>query len=312
MKSNFLLAIMTFAVIMATSCSDASTETNSVNNTSSTSTELKPVGEPNWFENLLASVGFDSVLDKYVDENINRAIRAYLNDMPSLAESYCHSALNLDRKCWKAYALLTKIKDEEKDNKDYDSYDAMNNAKYASACVAIFDYARDYFDTNTKRELFVLDESHSISYEDIQHDYIWAKYCYGDYSGVLDYCQSILESKPNDAYAMRMISYSYSCLKEYERAERYANMIIEKSDDKKWGYYALGYMDYFSGNKWRAIQNFEKYQELNGKQEGSSCYFLAELYLGIDRDYSIQLRKRAAKEGNRDSQKWLNERGIKW
>lgn len=307
MKSNFLLAIMSFAVIMATSCSDANSETNGVNNTSSTSTELKPVGEPNWFENLLASVGFDSVLDKYVDANINRAIRAYLNDMPSLAESYCCSALNLDSKCWKAYALLTKIKDEEKDNKEYDK-----QSQYKYACSDIYDNAKKYFDTNTKRELFLLDENHSISYEDIQHDYIWAKYCYGDYSGALDYCQSILESKPNDAYAMRMISYSYSCLKEYERAERYANMIIEKTDDKKWGYYALGRMYYFSGNKWRAIQNFEKYQEMKGEQDNSAYRFLAILYLDIDHDYSIQLRKRAAKEGDRNSQKWLNERGIEW
>lgn len=258
---------------------------------SPTTTEMK---EPSFWRRTFEK---ESVMMDY----LNRAYNLHKEGMTELALSYCGKAFEMKKNSWKPDALRGFI------YYDIEDYGPAKN-RY-----------EDYKELNKKQETLYFENGDSLTYKRSMCNLAWA-YCLhhdlryyhdGDYNRAIMISQQLLEMYPNYAIVIEPMICAYADKGEYEKATNWAKKLLEMSEQKSSGYFSLGYINAKQGRKTEAIRYFEKVLEIEPNNSGA-LNNLSNIYYDINRPYAIELKKRAARLGDKNSRNWLKENKIDW
>lgn len=250
---------------------------------SPTTTEMK---EPSFWRRTFEK---ESVMMDYM----NRAYNLNKEDMNELALSYCEKALEMKKNSWKPYALLGFI------------YYYMEDYKAAE------DNYEEYRELNKKQETLYFENGDSLTYKGSMWKLARAYYFNNQPDNAIMISQRLLEIDPNFEIAIPPMISAYYTKGEYEKATNWAKKLLEMPEQKSSGYFYLGIINTKQGRKTEAIRYYEKALEID-PEESSSLYNLSIIYYDINRPYAIELKKRAARLGHKNSIKWLKENNIDW
>ena len=224
---------------------------------------------------------------------LNRAYNLYKEGMTELALSYCYKAKEMKENSWKPYALLGFI------------YYYIEDYKAAE------DYYEDYKELNKKQETLYFENGDSLTYKGAMWRLAWA-YEYNNKPDIaIMISQQLLEMYPNYALAIEPMIGAYADKGEYEKATNWAKKLLEVPEQKSSGYFCLGYINKKQGRKTEAIRYYEKVLEIEPNSR-RALYNLSIMYDDINRPYAIELTKRAARLGHKNSINWLKENNIDW
>ena len=225
---------------------------------------------------------------------LNRAYNLYEEGMTELALSYCKKASEMKKKSWKPYALLGYIYYHKEDYK---------NAE---------DNYEEYRELNKKQETLYFENGDLLTYKYSMCNLAWAYILHRRYADrAIMISQQLLEMYPNYALAIKPMIYAYAIKGEYEKATNWAKKLLEMPEQKSNGYFCLGYINAEQGRKTEAIRYFEKVLEIEPNNDRALAN-LSIIYYDINRPYAIELKKRAARLGFKDSINWLKENNIDW
>lgn len=254
---------------------------------SPTTTEMK---EPSFWRRTFEK---ESVMMDY----LNRAYNLHKEGMTELALSYCRKAFEMKKNSWKPDALRGFI---YFDIEDYGG--------------AIYRY-EDYKELNKKQETLYFENGDSLTYKRSMCNLAWAYIRHRRYDRDADKAimisQQLLEMYPNYALAIEPMIYAYAIKGEYEKATNWAKKLLEMPEQKPNGYFCLGYINAKQGRKTEAIRYYEKVLEIVPNNR-NALNNLSHIYYDINRPYAIELKKRAARQGNKYSMNWLKENNIDW
>ena len=232
-------------------------------------------------------------------EYLNKAKVLIDEDMTELSLSYCEMARDLKNNSWEPYALLGHI--------------YYSNEKYNAAIGA---YLR-YNELNKNKETLYFGNGDSLSYKYSNVKLAWSFLNKTNNESYVDdaiiVCQKVLEIDPNYGPIINPLIVAYAKNGEYDRATNWAKKLVEMPGKNRAmdGYFYLGYINAAQGRKSEAIRYYEKALEID-PESSVTLNNLSTLYYGTNRSYSIDLKKRAARLGNKISVKWLKDNGIDW
>ena len=215
---------------------------------------------------------------------LNRAYNLNKEGMTELALSYCKKASEMKKNSWKPDALLGFI------------YYYMEDYTTAE------DNYEEYRELNKKQETLYFENGDSLTYKGSMWKLAWAYYFNNQPDNAIMISQQLLEMYPNYALAIEG---------EYEKATNWAKKLLEMPELKSDGYFYLGIINAKQGRKTEAIRYYEKVLEIE-PNDSAALNNLSIIYYDINRTYAIELRKRAAKLGNKNSRNWLKENNIDW
>jgi clan AA aspartic protease (TIGR02281 family) len=250
---------------------------------SPTTTEMK---EPSFWRRTFEK---ESVMMDY----LNRAYNLDEEGMTELALSYCYKAREMKKNSWKPYALLGYI------------YYYKENDKTAE------DYYEKYRELNKKQETLYFENGDSLTYRGAMWKLAWVYTDNNKPDNAIMISQQLLEMYPNYAFAIKPMIAAYCDKGEYEKATNWAKKLLEMPEQKLNGYFYLGYINAEQGRKTEAIRYYEKVLEIE-PNNSDALYNLSVVYYDINRPYAIELRKRAARLGDKNSINWLKENNIDW
>ena len=250
---------------------------------SPTTTEMK---EPSFWRRTFEK---ESVMMDY----LNRAYNLHKEGMTELALSYCGKAFEMKKNSWKPDALRGFI------YYDIENYGRAKN-RY-----------EDYKELNKKQETLYFENGDSLPYKGSMLRLAWAYEKNNQPDNAIMISQQLLEMYPNYALAIEPMIYAYAIKGEYEKATNWAKKLLEMPEQKPNGYFCLGYINATQGRKTEAIRYFEKVLEIEPNDSGA-LYNLSIIYYDINRPYAIELKKRAARLGFKNSINWLKENNIDW
>ena len=239
-----------------------------------------------WWDKFIAWCGNENKVNDYVNKSLN----AWKNDLEELAINYCDKAIECNNKNWKPYALKGKI-----------YYQAEN-----------FEQALDNFqkfeEYNKKKENLYL-KNDTISYINILVTYAYSFVLHEDFKQAIQVGQKVLEICPQNERAMDVISASYTLLGRYELAEKWAKKMVEI--DKGSAYFRLAYLYSQQGRDFESIKYYRKLL-IEEPKNAMGMNNLSDLLLeNGSRHEAIELKKQAAKLGNKISIEWLKKHGYK-
>ena len=250
---------------------------------SPTTTEMK---EPSFWRRTFEK---ESVMMDY----LNRAYNLNKEDMNELALSYCEKALEMKKNSWKPYALLGYIYYYKEDYKTAE------------------DNYEEYRELNKKQETLYFENGDSLTYEGAMWKLAWAYEYNNQPDNAIMISQRVLEIHPDYALAIKPMIVAYCKKGEYEKADKWAKKLLEMPEQKSNGYFYLGYINAKQGRKTEAIRYYEKVLEIE-PNSSTALNNLSIIYKDINRPYAIELKKRAARLGNKNSTNWLKENNIDW
>lgn len=250
---------------------------------SPTTTEMK---EPSFWRRTFEK---ESVMMDY----LNRAYNLYKEGMTELALSYCYKAREMKKNSWKPDALLGYIYYYKE---DYETAE---------------DYYEEYRELNKKQETLYFENGDSLTYKGAMWRLAWAYEDNNKPDNAIMISQQLLEMYPNYALAIEPMIYAYAIKGEYEKATNWAKKLLEMPEQKSSGYFSLGYINANQGRKTEAIRYYEKVLEIEPNNSGA-LNNLSIIYYDINRPYAIELKKRAARLGDKYSRNWLKENNIDW
>lgn len=224
---------------------------------------------------------------------LNRAYNLDEEGMTELALSYCEKALEMKKNSWKPYALLGFI------------YYYMEDYKTAE------DNYEEYRELNKKQETLCFENGDSLTYKGSMWKLAQAYYLNNQPDNAIMISQRLLEIDPNYELAIPPMISAYYTKGEYEKATHWAKKLLEMPEQKSSGYFYLGIINAKQGRKTEAIRYYEKALEIE-PEDSSSLNNLSIIYYDINRPYAIELKKRAARLGHKNSINWLKENNIDW
>lgn len=254
--------------------------------TSSLSPATTEMKEPSFWRRTFEK---ESVMMDY----LNRAYNLHKEGMTELALSYCGKALEMKKNSWKPYALRGIIYYEIED--------------YGRA-IHIYE---DYKELNKKQETLYFENGDSLTYKRSMLKLAWAYESNNQPGNAIMISQQLLEMYPNYALAIEPMIGAYADKGEYEKATNWAKKLLEVPEQKSSGYFCLGYINKKQGRKTEAIRYYEKVLEIEPNSR-RALYNLSIMYDDINRPYAIELTKRAARLGHKNSINWLKENNIDW
>ena len=247
--------------------------------------------EVTWWDKVVAWFGNE----KKVNEYVNHANEAWNNDMDELALLYCNKATECNKRNWKPYALRGHI------------YYA--NESYVDA-IENYNKMIQY---NKRKENFPLNDGDTIRFIRCLERLSWANATTRKYDEALRIGQTILENNPNNNQAINTFSYVYLKKGKYDQAERWAKKLLEI--DKGTSYFRLAYLYSEQGRYAEAVKYYEKCLEINPKDDASMnnlSIILLDHYRNTRYYEAIELRKKAARLGNKYCIDWLKDNNIDW
>lgn len=254
--------------------------------TSSVSPATTEMKEPSFWRRTFEK---ESVMMDY----LNRAYNLDEEGMTELALSYCYKAREMKKNSWKPYALLGYI------------YYYKENYKTAE------DYYEKYRELNKKQETLYFENGDSLTYRGAMWKLAWVYTDNNKPDNAIMISQQLLEMYPNYAFAIKPMIAAYCNKGEYEKATNWAKKLLEMPEQKSTGYFYLGYINAEQGRKTEAIRYYEKVLEID-PNASTTLNNLSVVYYDINRPYAIELKKRAARLGDKNSRNWLKENKIDW
>lgn len=254
--------------------------------TSSVSPATTEMKEPSFWRRTFEK---ESVMMDY----LNRAYNLHKEGMTELALSYCWKAFEMKKNSWKPDALRGFI---YYDIEDYGG--------------AIYRY-KDYKELNKKQETLYFENGDSLTYKGSMGRLAWAYESNNQPDNAIMISQQLLEMYPNYALAIEPMIYAYADKGEYEKATNWAKKLLEMPEQKSSGYFCLGYINQKQGRKTEAVRCYEKVLEIEPNNR-NALNNLSNIYKDINRPYAIELKKRAARLGNKYSMNWLKKNNIDW
>ena len=286
---------------------------------------LLPTPTITWWDKVKAFFGNE----KKINELLEAAKNAYENDMRELAIKYCEQAKALRSSNWKAYGYHGHM--------EFMYAEEYNEGWYINA---INEYS-EAVSLNKKRETFYFSNGDSINYEGCRNR-LALSYALAKSKGMftpyyeeraLPYLQNLIIEQPNKIEAVRALTIYYIADKEYEVAEKWAGKLVAL--DEASGYFQLARIEHIREHYDKAIKYYEKVLELN-PESGAAMNNLANsliardnkvqngyvninsingvlkrpYYEFVDYNRAVELKKKAAKLGNRYAQNWLKEKGY--
>lgn len=255
----------------------------------------EPLSEFTWWDKVKHFFGDDTKCEQY----LNKAWELANNDMPELALNYCYDVIGFDISYWKAYAMC--------------GYLHFNARQYSVAQ----DYFTEYLDYNSKKEVFVLETGDVLTY----NGSMWRlAYCYIFNKpkiyrvAAIELAQSVLYEYPNYSPIIPPMVYAYCYhddynMPQYDKAEIWANRLLELPDGKSEGYFCMGYIKSCQGLTKEAIRYYEKCIEINPNR-ASAYYNLSGLYENINYQYSKVLEKKANSLQGTPAVVWLTNKNY--
>lgn len=252
-----------------------------------------PLSNPQvtWWDKVVAWFGNEKKVNKYV----NHAGNSWNNDMDELALLYCNKAIECSKRNWKPYALKGHI--------------YYFNESYVDA-IENYNKMIQY---NKKKENFPLNNGDTIRFITCLERLSWGNAVIGHYDEALRIGQTILESNPNNTQAINTISYVYLKKGKYDQAERWAKKLLDV--DKKKAYFRLAYLYNEQGRYAEAVKYYEKCLEVDSKSDASMnnlSVILLDHYRNTRYYEAVELKKQAARLGNKYSIDWLKDNNIDW
>ena len=237
------------------------------------------LSEFTWWDKVKHFFGDDTKCEQY----LNKAWALAHNDMPELAISYCYKVYHFDKSYWKTYAMRGYVRF------------IANQFDGASE-----DYER-YIKLNPKKEKFVLETGDALTYNGsmwrLAYCYIMSKHSYRWHEAV-ELAQSVLDEYPNYTPVIPPMIGAYCnqdkyTKPQYDKAEIWANRLLELPDGKSEGYFLLGNIKEKQGLTKEAIRYYEKCIEIKPNEEAYRN--LSKLYWNknIDYQYSKILEDKA-------------------
>lgn len=224
---------------------------------------------------------------------LNRAYNLYEEGMTELALSYCEKALEMKKNSWKPYALIGYI------------------YFYKEDCKTAEDNYEEYRELNKKQETLYFENGDLLTYKYSMCNLACAYEENNKHDNAIMISQQLLEMYPNYVLAIKPMIVAYCKKGEYEKATNWAKKLLEMPEQKSRGYFYLGCINAEQGRKTEAIRYFEKVLEIE-PNDSAALYNLSIFYKDINRPYAIELKKRAARLGDKYSRNWLKENNIDW
>lgn len=237
----------------------------------------EPLSEFTWWDKVKHFFGDDTKCEQY----LNKAWELAHNDMPELAIKYCDKVYDFDKSYWKTYAMRGFVRFIAK------QYN-----------WALQDYEQ-YRQLNPKKEMFVLETGDALTYNGsmwrLAHCYIMSEPKYHWYKAV-ELAQSVLDEYPNYTPIIPLMVEAYSYYDDYtkpqyDKAEIWANRLLELPDGKSVGYFLLGRIKERQGLTKEAIRYYEKCVEIKPNEEAYKN--LSKLYMNTNYQYSKTLEDKA-------------------
>lgn len=242
---------------------------------------LEYAKDPTWWDKLLAFFGYEKKIDKYV----NLAYKAYKNDLPDLALSYCHKA-SYCKSNWKSAGLIGLI-------------------DHNIGCLL------EYKKLNKSKKDFIFENGDTLSYVTCIIELAYRQFVQQYYSASLETTQELLAFYPNNKECMNLMGCVYTVIGDYTTAEKWAKKLFE-IDEKAEGYFRLGNIAEHQGRLNEAAKNYEKCLEITPQRRNAKNN-LANVYIELGNySFARQLKIEAAREGNQSAQKWCKEKKIDW
>lgn len=275
-----------------------------ISNLSTSKIDILPAPEISWWNYVTAFFGDDAK----IEELINAAHSAYINDMPELTEKYCKQARKLSKKNWKIECFLGYINDLNAIKSDSEE---IRNGYYR----LVIGYLKEAINLNKKAETLYLIKGDSIPFCQCKNDLANAYALAAPYEiESISYIQNLIIEDPCNITAINSLSLCYTLSGKYDLAEKWAQKLLEL--DKEKGYFRLAYLAHeMDDDLDLPIRYYEKILEINPNNRGAMNNLANLLYQrgGYDDRYkAIQLKKQAAKLGNSYAQKWLRDKNINW
>lgn len=242
---------------------------------------------------LLTSCGESSEASARVDQLIETAHRAYRNDMPELAASYCDEAIALCPDNWKPYALL--------------GYLDWKREGLADAIPCFEKVAQ----LNTGHDLLIFSDGTKLSYDGIMAHLAWCYAVSNQPERALLVAQQVVERQPDNVLSMSTIAYVYTAQGKYDKAEIWARKLLAARGGHGAAYFRLAYLADEQGRRAEAIRYYEECLK-EAPASAQAMNNLSILCWDTDRPRAIELRKRAARLGYRRAQTWLKRKGYEW
>lgn len=252
------------------------------------------LSEFTWWDKVKHFFGDDTKCEQY----LNKAWVLANNDMPELAIKYCDKVYDFDKSYWKTYAIRGYVRFIAK--------------QYS---LALQDYEQ-YRYLNPKKEMFILETGDALTY----NGSMWKMaYCYvlnkasSSWHSAIPLAQSVLDECPDYSPVIPPMVYAYCYDKhtepQYDKAEVWANRLLELPDGKSEGYFCMGYIKGCQGLTKEAIRYYEKCIEINPNR-ANAYYNLSKLYENINYQYSKVLEKKANSLQGTPADEWLTNKNY--
>lgn len=288
-----------------------------INNSSTSKIDMLPAPEISWWNYITAFFGDDTK----IEELINAAHNAYINDMPELTDKYCEQARKLCERNWQINCFLGYI-------------NILNAKKSVSGEIRdgyyrrVIGYLNEAINFNKKAETLYLINGDSVSFYQCKN-YLALAYAVAapyDLESV-SYIQNLILEDPCNISAIKSLSLCYTKSGKYDLAEKWAQKLLEL--DNEIGYFMLAYLAQAKDDLDLSIRYYEKVLDINPNSAGAMNNLANSLYERnhresryddryghfceeVDRNKAIELKKQAAKLGSSFAQKWLEDKNINW
>lgn len=259
----------------------------------------KPI--ENWYDKYLASLGYEGKYLEYLDA----AYSSFLLNKPKTAISYCNKALSL-RQGYEAYGLkgyILYIQYEESEEGEKNNY-GVRDAAYSSL--------KEFVATNPNREDIDFSD-YSLSCYAILHKYCILCVEKSKFEDALEIANELIAHDSNDEDIMYLLAIIHMKQKNYSMAKIWARKMLSTHQNDFDAYYLLSHVEIATGNQKEAIRYLEKCFEIDN-EDPVVLNNLGFIYKNTttEKEYGIELLKKAARLGHPLAQMTLSHDNIKW
>lgn len=252
--------------------------------------EFEEVSDFNLWDKILTFFGNHDKEDKY----LKNAMNAYSNGLYEKAEFFAKKAIDFNDDYLPSYLILGRIQyNQDKKQLAKQTYEKMLTLNPQADILF-----NGYNLSLTKAKLRLAE-------------------CYIDEGRCKDgiaIAEEVLMKNQNEGQAYGVIFDGYFCLQDYEKAILWAKKLLDLKISDYWNsaaHYGLAYTYSQQGRVSEAIRQCEKALEIDSN-DCTVLSLLAELQYPKNKIYSLQLRKKAAKLGDKKNEEWLKKRGYDW
>ena len=262
---------------------------------------------------LLGFVYFDKKRDEQVEQLLFEAVDVMNQDMLELAADKCGSAISINKRDWRPYAMRSLVYHRlGKNNEAIPDYEEALKYNKNKESLDINGIKIEWRDIATRLAFTYAAEENDSHFDD-----------------ALVLAQKVLSEFPNDKDALDAISMVYFRKEDYVKAEEWAKKL--RDVDEASGLFRLGYYYSVSGKTLEAIEAFERLLAIK-PNSGPALYSLAlnyQSYFGENERWigtryfppttntdfyykAIRLHQKAALLGYNDAKEWLKKRDLDW